>query len=208
MSQDIELRCRCGEVHGVVKDVSPQTVNRAICYCDDCQAFAHYLGRSDVLDACGGSDVVQVAPAALVFDRGAEKIVGMRLTAKGLYRFHTACCKTPMGNTLAPQIPFVGLVVQVFGKDAAATDALFGKASARVFGKFALGAVPDATPGLHAWTGLRFIARILGWRIGGKASPNPYFDRATKRAWRPITVLSHGEREALRPLCGPNARPA
>jgi len=65
MNMQAELRCRCGEVRAVVKDPSPKTVNRVICYCDDCQAFAHQLGRSDLLDVHGGTDVVQVAPATV-----------------------------------------------------------------------------------------------------------------------------------------------
>ena len=65
MSARAEFRCRCGEVRGFVADASPRTVNRVVCYCDDCQAFAHRLGRADLLDAHGGSDVVQVAPASL-----------------------------------------------------------------------------------------------------------------------------------------------
>ncbi|MFX6869136.1 DUF6151 family protein, partial [Acinetobacter baumannii] len=79
-------------------------------YCDDCQAFAHRLGRADLLNAQGGSDIVQVAPAALTFVKGQNRIAGMRLTPKGLFRWHTTCCNTPVGNTLGPAIPFVGLI--------------------------------------------------------------------------------------------------
>src|SRR5690349_9274547 len=101
MSQDVELRCRCGEVGGRVKDAAPGAVNRVVCYCDDCQAFAHHLGRADLLDAQGGTDIVQVAPpASLVFDRGSDRIVGLRLTPKGLYRWYAISCKTPVGNTV------------------------------------------------------------------------------------------------------------
>ena len=57
------LSCSCGEVRGLVTGVSPNTVNRVVCYCDDCQAFLHHLGRADLLDAHGGIDIVQVAPA-------------------------------------------------------------------------------------------------------------------------------------------------
>ena len=70
MSTQVEVRCRCGEVVGVVTNASPQTVNRVVCYCDDCQAFAHQLGRADLLDAKGGTDIVQVAPASLTFPKG------------------------------------------------------------------------------------------------------------------------------------------
>jgi hypothetical protein len=62
-----ELSCRCGTVRGRVAEASPSSVNRIVCYCVDCQAFAHHLRRADVLDAHGGSDIVQVAPARLTF---------------------------------------------------------------------------------------------------------------------------------------------
>src|SRR5262249_25743113 len=77
MSQDVELRCRCGEVHGWLSGAAPDRVNRVVCYCDDCQAFLHQLDRSDLLDAHGGTDIVQVAPAALRFDRGMQHIAGL-----------------------------------------------------------------------------------------------------------------------------------
>jgi len=80
MSKEVEVRCRCGEVRGVVANASPRTVNRVVCYCDDCQAFAHQLGRADLLDAQGGTDIVQVAPAAVSFAQGQHRIVGLRLT--------------------------------------------------------------------------------------------------------------------------------
>ena len=64
MAKQVELRCRCGEVVGLVENAAPQKVNRVVCYCDDCQAFAHQLGRADLLDAQGGTDIIQVAPAS------------------------------------------------------------------------------------------------------------------------------------------------
>ena len=96
MTKNATLQCRCGEVRGVVTDVSPNTVNRVVCYCDDCQAFLHHLGRADLLDAHGGSDIVQIAPASLSFVHGKERIVGLRLTPKGLYRWYASCCRTPL----------------------------------------------------------------------------------------------------------------
>jgi hypothetical protein len=135
MSRDAELRCRCGEVQGHVADASPQTVNRVVCYCDDCQAYAHHLGRRELLDAQGGSDIVQVAPASLTFDRGAEQIVGLRLTPKGLYRWYARCCKTPLGNTLGPAVPFVGIVAQAFDGAPGGADAIFGKPVGAILGR-------------------------------------------------------------------------
>jgi Family of unknown function (DUF6151) len=107
MAGQVEVRCRCGEVRGIVTDPSPQTVNRVICYCDDCQAYAHQLGRADLLNAKGGSDIIQLAPAALSFTKGQDRIAGLRLTPKGLYRWYTRCCNTPVGTPSVP--PFRSL---------------------------------------------------------------------------------------------------
>jgi hypothetical protein len=82
MPNDISLRCKCGAVRGRFTDYRRDRSNRVTCYCDDCQAFARWLGRPDVLDAHGGSDIVQVAPAALTYDTGAEHLRCMQLGPK------------------------------------------------------------------------------------------------------------------------------
>jgi len=140
------LQCRCGEVVGVVTNASPRTVNRVICYCDDCQAFAHQLGRADLLDAQGGSDIVQVAPASLTIVKGQDRIAGVRLSPKGLFRWHTTCCNTPVGNTLGPAIPFVGIVAQAFDTDAQRADHVFGAPAGAILGKYAIGEPRRAPP--------------------------------------------------------------
>lgn len=208
MSTDIELQCRCGEVHGRLRDASPATSNRVLCYCDDCQAYLHHLGRAELLDERGGSDIVQVAPSTVAFDRGGELIHGVRLTPKGLHRWYARCCKTPVGNTLTPAVPFVGIVTEVLQQAPGARpcDEVFGPPRGRILGKFAVGEPPPGSQGLN----LRLLARtmriVFGWKLRGKAWPHPFFDRAGGEARYPSTVLSPAEREALRPLCGP--RPA
>src|SRR5215475_4480823 len=82
MSKNATLSCRCREVRGLVTSVSPYTVNRVVCYCDDCQAFLHHLGRAELLDAQGGTDIIQIAPASLSFGQGEERIVGLRLAPR------------------------------------------------------------------------------------------------------------------------------
>lgn len=202
MAVTVEIRCRCGEVTGRVDNAARDTTNRMVCYCDDCQAYAHRLGRADLLDEHGGSDVVQVAPASLSYLRGTDRIAGLRLKPKGLYRWYASCCKTPLGNTLGPAIPFVGLVVQVFG----APDDVFGPPRGRSFGKFAVGTPPPGSTRLDLRLIGRAIGKVAGWKLRGATWPHPFFDRATRAAIYPVTVLTHDEREALRPLCGP--RPA
>jgi Family of unknown function (DUF6151) len=200
MSHDAELVCRCGEVRGCVKNAGPGTVNRVVCYCDDCQAFAHHLGRADLLDAHGGTDIVQVAPASLVFHQGTERIVGLRLTPKGLHRWYASCCNTPVGNTVGPAIPFVGIVAGAF---AGAGDRIFGKPIAAIFGKYAIGPAPAGSTGWNLWLYARAIWMVLGWRLTGQTWPHPFYDRATGAPSRPLAILSPADREALRPLCGP-----
>jgi hypothetical protein len=204
MTTRAELRRRCGAVRGFVTDASPHTVNRVICYCDDCQAFAHRLGRADLLDPHGGSDIVQLAPGALTFVQGHDRIVGLRLTPKGLFRWHTSCCRTPVGNTVSPAIPFVGVVVQAFDNASQRPDDVFGRPIGAILGRYAIGDVPGAARRMSLPLMLRAIRMVLGWRLRGRAWPNPFFARETRAPIYPITVLSQSDREALRRLCGPH----
>jgi hypothetical protein len=203
MAMEARLSCRCGEVQGVVTNASPQKVNRVVCYCDDCQAFLHQLGRADLLDAQGGTDIVQVAPASLTFTRGRDRIAGLRLTPKGLLRWHTTCCNTPVGNTLGPAIPFVGIVAQTFDDDAQRADGVFGAPIGAILGKYAIGKAPAGSTGINLRLLLRAITKVLGWRLRGRTWPHPFFDQQTREQIYPLTVLSNEQRQALRPYCGP-----
>ena len=202
MNEQIEVRCRCGEVRGVVSDPSPRTVNRVICYCDDCQAFVHHLGRADMLDEKGGSDIVQVAPARLRFTAGEDRIAGLRLSPKGLHRWHTTCCNTPIGNTLGPSVPFVGLPAPIF--DSSRRDDVIGAPTGALLGKFAIGEPPAGSTSTNLPLLFRVIARIFGWKFSGKTWPHPLFSRETRAPIHPVTVLSKEQRDALRPSCGPH----
>jgi hypothetical protein len=206
MAKEVQVRCRCGEVVGLVTNASPQKVNRVVCYCDDCQAFAHLLGRADLLNAQGGSDIIQVAPASLTFIKGQDRIAGLRLTPKGLFRWHTTCCNTPVGNTLGPAIPFVGLVAQTFDGGTRTADGVFGAPIGAILGKYAIGQAPPGSTGINLTVLLRAITRVLGWRLRGRAWPHPFFHLKTREPIYALKVLSQEQREALRPLCGP--RPA
>jgi len=203
MKHDATLRCRCGELEGTVKDVSPASVNRVICYCDDCQAYLHHLGRSDLLDAHGGTDIVQVAPAALSIHRGAERIAGLRLTPKGVYRFHSSCCNTPLGNTVGTAIPFLGIAAQGFAGSSATLDKCFGEPMGKIHGKYAVGNPPEGSTKPNLRLLFRAFSLVLRWRLSGKAWPHPFFDRSTGAPRYPVTTLSPLEREALRAKCGP-----
>ena len=196
---DAELRCRCGKVEGRVADASPRTVNRVVCYCRDCQAYLHYLERKDLLDAHGGTDIVQVAPAALTFRAGTEQIHVLRLKPKGLYRLFSRCCHTPLGNTVGTAIPFIGVVAKAFEGHGGApdADALFGPPVGRIYGRYAIGEPPPGSTGLNPRLFARAIRMVLGWRLRGKACPHPYFHRDGSLKYD-VTVLTREQRGALR----------
>lgn len=205
MARDVELECKCGEVHGHARDVSAKTVNRVICLCADCQAFAHHLGRADLLDPRGGSDIIQLAPAAVSFDRGTDKIAALRLGPKGPYRWYATCCKTPLGNTVKPSVPFVGIVHELFrdARDPERRLELFGPPRATIHGKYAIGEPPPGSVKPNLGFLVHTAALILGWKIRGRAWPHPYFDRATGEPRFPVVVLSREERDAASKSCGP-----
>jgi hypothetical protein len=183
-----------------VTNAAPQNVNRAICYCDDCQAFLHHLGRTDLLDPHAGTDIIQVAPSALTFPKGGDRIVGLRLSPKGLYRWYASCCKTPMGNTVGPGLPFVGIAAQAFENP----DEMFGKPTGSILGKFAIGTPPPGSTQLDFKLMIRAVGKMLGWKLRGKTWPHPYFDRATRQPNRPVTIMAKSERESLQRFCGPH----
>ena len=196
------MSCRCGRVTGTLQGAAPARVNRVVCYCDDCQAFAHWLGRADLLDAHGGSDIVQVAPAAFTIDSGHAEIACLRLGPKGVHRFYARCCNTPVGNTVKPTIPFVGLPVQVFTTGGQDPDRSLGPSLGGIMARFAIGRPANATDGFGLMLVLRAMARVLWWRLSGQARPHPLLEDNGDSRY-PVRVLTKEERDALRPLCGP-----
>jgi hypothetical protein len=204
MSKQVSLRCRCGRVRGVVSEVSPELGNRLICHCDDCQAFARFLERDDVLDGWGGTDVFQVAPSRVSITEGLTDLRCVRLTEKGLFRWYTDCCRTPVGNVLSPRVAFVGVIHPFM--DLEDRDAVLGKPVGYIHGRFAVGNPP---PHVHRTASLGVVARsarlILGWSVTGKGKPSPFFDSAGGPTAVP-QVLRPEEREALRTR--PRGRPA
>jgi hypothetical protein len=198
---DFPLRCRCGAVRGLARDASPSKINHCFCYCDDCQAFAHYLGRADdVLDAHGGTEITQMSQANIAFTAGADRIAAIRFTEKGLVRWYAGCCNTPIGNTMASGgVPFIG-VIHTF---IAAPSAALGPVRGRGFAKSAKGgrdSVPkDGLPDLVMLA--RVLVKLLNWRWRGDHKRSALFDAATGKPLAEPHVLDETEREDLRRRC-------
>jgi Family of unknown function (DUF6151) len=196
VSQDAALSCTCGALRGTLTDVSSRTGNRFVCYCDDCQAFAHYLDRADILDVWGGSDIFQVASGQVRIDNGLEQLRCLRLSEKGMYRWYAGCCRTPVGNMMGASFPFIG-VLRPFLAAAAPTGPPVG----HILGKFAKGGCPPhASPRVP----LRIVPRIVKnagrWLLFHRHEPQVFFDRATKRPVAEPKVLTPAERAKVTPV--------
>src|SRR3979490_2902332 len=110
MPLDLPLRCRCGRMRGVAHNSSPSSGLRFVCYCKDCQAFARFLDRADVLDAAGGTDIFHMPPARVKLPAGTDALRCRSLSDKVL-RWYSECCRTPIANPpAAPGFPVIGMV--------------------------------------------------------------------------------------------------
>ena len=201
MTDSIPLRCRCEAVRGVALGMSPATCTHIVCYCDDCRAFLRHLGREDLLDAHGGTGIVQITPARLRIEFGNDRIRCLRLGEKGMVRFHTACCNTPIGNTMgSAKVPFVGVPTAFFALDSEAHRRALGE-PVGIHGKLALGTAPAGT---HAKVPFAVLAKtakmMLRGLVQGAYAPSSLYDVATGSPVSPPRVLTTTEREALRAL--------
>jgi hypothetical protein len=205
MGQNLVLKCRCGQIRGYIKDASPSMGRRAVCYCDDCQAYAHYLGRAqDVLDANGGTDIFAVPPSRIEFTQGQNQIRCLRLTKRGLLRWYASCCKTPIANTITShQMPYAGMVHSILDPGKQDLDEIIGPIRGRILGKFGIGKMPKGTAekapmGLMLSVG-GFI--LKNW-VTRQFKPSPFFDDAGNPRVA-AEVVPVDEREYLRKFCGP-----
>jgi hypothetical protein len=190
------LRCQCGTLQGRV--LSPRrAMGRGVCYCLDCQAYAHALGHpGDVLDAMGGTDVVAVTPAQVVVDSGRDALACLSLGPRGLLRWHTRCCATPLANTPRDwRIAYAGVVHSALGP-AASLDADFGAARAHVNTKGAHGR-PPSTPLRNLCFVARALAQAGGARLTGSYRRSPFFAEDGRPIVEP-RVLTRDERAAAR----------
>jgi hypothetical protein len=191
---DLPLRCSCGRVRGLARDLSPGAGLRFPCYCHDCQAFIRFLDRREVLDAAGGTDIFQMAPARVVLDTGVEALRCIRLSDRGVLRWYTDCCHTPVANTAdTPRFPLVAIIRPFMDHetDGRPRDEVLGPPRCRLFERSAAGPLPPRAP---APPSVRVLARrtalLLGWWIRGLAHPSPFFDEHTGAPHAKPEVLS------------------
>jgi len=183
-------------VRGSVETAAPH--ERIVCYCADCQAYAHLLGRpGEDLDARGGTHVVLTVASAVRIDSGAERLACLRMTPRGPLRWYAACCDTPVANTAPLRgAAYASLLAPVLGGAGPALDAAFGPARRFGFVKTAKGEPkPRQTSFLGAY--LRVAAWSLKARLDGSWRRTPFFDAATGRPLVAPRVLAPDERARL-----------
>ena len=190
------LRCRCGTLKGSVSH--PEKVNRGVCYCRDCQAYAHFLGKAeDILDELGGTDVIATLPQYVTLTQGVEALACMSLTENGLLRWYASCCNTPIGNTQRNfKVSFVGLVHTCLEDPSKTLDSSFGPVRMRVNTKNAKG-TPESMPLSTVTSVLRFLTSVVRARLDGSYKRTPFFDSHRGTPVVAPKVLSASERERV-----------
>jgi Family of unknown function (DUF6151) len=189
-------------VRGVASDVSPSSGFRFVCYCKDCQAFARFLERPDVLDAAGGTDIFQMPPGRVKLTAGTDAVRCLRFTDKSVVlRWYTDCCRTPIGNTAASaRFPVIAVIHSFMdhAADRRSRDEVLGPPLCRIFERSALAPLPPnapAPPSLGIFA-LR-ASKIFGWWMRGLGRPSPLFDERTNAPRAVPRVLSRSDRAAL-----------
>jgi hypothetical protein len=168
------IRCNCGKLTGTLK--LTKDVNRCVCYCADCQAFARFLKREeDILDEFGGTSIIQTIPKHINFIEGTEHLACIRLTENGLLRWYAACCNTPIGNTSPNfKLSFIGLIHNCLSSEPVSLDDAFGTIRMHVSTQSAIGEQKPKSLGLLAGT-LRVFGMVLRSRFDGSYKTNPFF---------------------------------
>jgi len=190
------LRCQCGTLQGTVSHT--EIVCRGVCYCKDCQAYAHFLGKADeMLDEMGGSDVVATLPQHVTFTQGLERLTCMSLSDRGMLRWYASCCNTPIGNTSRDfKVSHVGLLHNCLRDPSTSLDSAFGPVRMRVGMKSAKG-TPKPMGASTTISILRFMARLIAARLNGSYKITPFFDPETGTPRVSPKVLTPDERAVL-----------
>jgi hypothetical protein len=202
ISSELLLRCRCGHVRGVASEVAPSGGFRFVCYCKDCQAFARFLDRPEVLDAAGGTDIFQMPTGRVRFIAGTDAVRCLCFSGK-IFRWYTDCCRTPIGSTAGPRFPVVGLIHSFMSHEAdgRSRDEVLGPPLCRIYERSAIGPLPqNAAAPVSLCVFAQRASKIFGWSVRGRGRPNPFFDDHSGAPLSAPRVLTPSERAALNRL--------
>ena len=169
------FQCQCGALQGEIGQ--PERGLRAVCYCGDCQAYAHLLGKPQfVLDPLGGTDVVAIQSRYVSFTTGTQTLACLSLSPRGLLRWYAKCCSTPIANTPRNwKLPYVGLVHTCL-RQPEPLEQSFPEVQMHVNTGRAKGRPPRVgrVGGMARFAGLAL--RLAGSRLNGAYRETPFFD--------------------------------
>lgn len=191
------VRCQCGALEGTFTRSGPTI--RLLCYCHDCQGFAQALGQAArVLDALGGLDVLLTQPKNLTFTKGEQQLACLRLTPDGLLRWHTRCCSTLIGSTLAnPKLSFLGLSNTCLDTGGLSLDDFLGPVTAWSFTASARGSPRRLMESGRRRMRAFALLSIASARLSGQYKHTPFFRLDTGMPVATPRVLSAAERARL-----------
>ncbi len=186
-------------MQGKATNVNAHNGNRVVCCCSDCQAFATELGRDkDILDDFGGTDIYQTSQSQITITQGQEHLKCLRLTPKGLLRWYTDCCNTPVGNALNAKMPFFGIVHNFMHMEGD-NEKYLGPVLAYVQTQDAIKRseppyldYPHHHEKFPLGITFRIIVKMLGWKLKGMGTPSVFFDSSGKPSVKP-RIVEQGE---------------
>jgi hypothetical protein len=152
MQSKLSVSCQCGEFKASVSIDKRNIPTRLKCYCVDCQTYARHLNKAEVhLDDKGGTDILQISPAQFIITDGNEHLGNLMLSPKGIYRWHTSCCQTPICNTpTKAEMPYIGLLANNITKIMGANnDKCDGQSANRSVGKSSNKTITDENRHTH-----------------------------------------------------------
>ena len=173
----MKIQCECGRFRSELTVFPKNTPGRMVCYCDDCQTYLHSLGRADLLDPHGGTEVIPVYPSEMKIIEGRNLLRCTRLSPKGLYRWSTTCCNTPVAN-IKPGVPYVGTLYRLYTvKDASYLSQVLGEVKCRIQGRFARGSVPERASAKVSLQDMLILGPfLLKGVLLGKKKNAPFFE--------------------------------
>lgn len=189
VEQDLALQCQCGEVKGRVLNATPDLGTRLVCYCQDCRDFARQLPETDIMDEFGGTELIHYPPSSVTLDSGLEHVACLRLTKRGSHRWYAKCCNTPIGYTVRPWVPFIG-IIHNFIADKPDAESKTGPLLGAVNLERAECKIPKEVEE-RSNTGavmLRVFKKLIGWLFTGKGKPSPVYLKNGKPIVEPRVV--------------------
>ncbi|MCB0419719.1 MAG: hypothetical protein KDD61_01910 [Bdellovibrionales bacterium] len=185
----MKIQCDCGQFQAEISHFPKNSAGRLACYCDDCQKYLKKLGREDLLDPYGGTEVIPVYPCDIKFLSGRENLKCNRLSEKGLNRWSTKCCNSPIAN-VKPFFPWVGVIHSAYTRKDPQFLENLGPIRSRIMGAYAHGRPPFKIP---QKMDLNAIVSVLPFILKGKFlkkyKDSPFFESDGKTPIVDVTIL-------------------